>query len=103
MTTHGRSQISRWVLGSVASEVLHGALQPLLLVRAGIISPTQKQVQQILVPLNGSALSEQVLPVVRMIANESGAQILLVQVVPSLGGVKGIRPPAAEEVATSDI
>jgi nucleotide-binding universal stress UspA family protein len=34
MTTHGRSGISRWALGSVASKVIHAGNTPLLLVRA---------------------------------------------------------------------
>jgi len=33
MTTHGRSGVSRWVLGSVASRVLRGTSKPILLVR----------------------------------------------------------------------
>ena len=34
MTTHGRSGVSRWALGSVADKVLHKGTVPLLLVRA---------------------------------------------------------------------
>ena len=34
MATHGRSGIQRWLLGSVAEKVLHGAANHLLLVRA---------------------------------------------------------------------
>lgn len=33
MSTHGRSGISRWLMGSVADRVLHGAHVPVLLVR----------------------------------------------------------------------
>lgn len=33
MSTHGRSGFSRWLLGSVADRVLHGAGTPVLLVR----------------------------------------------------------------------
>ena len=36
MSTHGRSGIGRWVLGSVADRVLRGATSPVLLVRAGV-------------------------------------------------------------------
>lgn len=102
MTTHGRSQIGRWMLGSVASQVLHNALQPVLLVRAGIALPIQERIRQILVPLDGSALSEQALPVAQMIASEFAVQILLTQVVSSFGGVEGIRPPVTEEAAAFD-
>ena len=34
MATHGRSGIQRWLLGSVADKVLHGATNHMLLVRA---------------------------------------------------------------------
>ena len=34
MSTHGRSGISRWVLGSVASKVLRGTSKPILVIRA---------------------------------------------------------------------
>jgi nucleotide-binding universal stress UspA family protein len=34
MATHGRSGLGRWVFGSVAERVLHGAQSPVLLVRA---------------------------------------------------------------------
>lgn len=34
MTTHGRSGISRWVLGSVADRILHVSHIPVLLIRA---------------------------------------------------------------------
>lgn len=34
MSTHGRSGVTRWVFGSVASKVLRGAGKPILLVRS---------------------------------------------------------------------
>jgi nucleotide-binding universal stress UspA family protein len=34
MSTHGRTGITRWVLGSIADKVLHGARIPILLVRS---------------------------------------------------------------------
>ncbi len=36
MTTHGRSGVRRWVLGSVADKVLRSAALPVLLIRAGM-------------------------------------------------------------------
>ena len=35
MSTHGRSGITRWALGSISDRVVHVASQPVLLVRAG--------------------------------------------------------------------
>jgi len=41
MSTHGRSGLSRWILGSVADKVLRGTNLPVLLVRPpGIASPS---------------------------------------------------------------
>jgi nucleotide-binding universal stress UspA family protein len=34
MSTHGRSGLGRWAFGSIADKVLHGAICPVLLVRA---------------------------------------------------------------------
>jgi nucleotide-binding universal stress UspA family protein len=43
MSTHGRTGIARWVLGSVADKVLHSARIPILLVRSPkMIIPTPK-------------------------------------------------------------
>src|SRR5271167_863201 len=33
MSTHGRSGVSRWLLGSVAQKVVHAASTPVLLIR----------------------------------------------------------------------
>jgi len=64
MSTHGRSGISRWVFGSVADRLLRGASCPVLLVRAEQ-AQSQASYQNILVPLDGSELAEQVLPYVK--------------------------------------
>jgi nucleotide-binding universal stress UspA family protein len=36
MSTHGRSGIGRWLLGSVADRVVHGSQVPVLLVRPNL-------------------------------------------------------------------
>jgi nucleotide-binding universal stress UspA family protein len=41
MSTHGRSGLGRWVLGSVADRVLRGATLAVLLVRAGVASAAE--------------------------------------------------------------
>jgi nucleotide-binding universal stress UspA family protein len=52
MSSHGYSGVTRWMLGSVAEKVLHSAPCPVLVIR----SP--RPIQHILIPLDGSALSE---------------------------------------------
>ena len=56
MSTHGRSGIGRWVLGSVVDKVLHTAPNPVLIVRAtatGSTSP-EASMKTVLAPLDGS-------------------------------------------------
>jgi nucleotide-binding universal stress UspA family protein len=79
MSSHGRSGISRWVLGSVADRVLHGAMCPMLIVRARPqrVQPTY---QRILVPLDGSELAEQVLPHVSALIRPNFTRIYLISV-----------------------
>lgn len=81
MTTHGRSGVARWVLGSVAAKVLHATKTPLLVVRP---RPNGKQgdapnLTKILVPLDGSELSASALPFVAGLAKPLGASVVLFQ------------------------
>lgn len=64
MATHGRSGIQRWLLGSVAEKVLHGAANHVLLVRAGEKGRVDGEaiMKTVVVPLDGSPVAEQVLP-----------------------------------------
>lgn len=79
MTTHGRSGIRRWTLGSVTERVLHETQLPILLVRHETLTtgvPTH-----IMVPLDGSSLSEKALPYGIDIAKAAGATIMLLHVI----------------------
>jgi nucleotide-binding universal stress UspA family protein len=81
MATHGRSGIQRWVYGSVADKVLHGARAPLLLVRANNAPPRlQPKLTRILVPLDRSALAEAALVPARQLAEAFDAEIVLFHV-----------------------
>jgi nucleotide-binding universal stress UspA family protein len=64
MTTHGRSGLNRWLLGSVAEKVLRATTNPLLLVRAVHEGKAEGEatLKSIVVPLDGSELAERVLP-----------------------------------------
>ncbi len=102
MSTHGRSGIERVLLGSVAATVVHNCVQPVLLV--GSKSPIANYADcaysfsHILVPLDGSQLAEQALPVAATMA-ERGSSLLLLEVVASatssepftseMGGLQG--------------
>jgi nucleotide-binding universal stress UspA family protein len=78
MATHGRSGMNRWLLGSVAEKVLRGGRNPLFLVRADDDQQgTDAALHSIIVPLDGSALAESVLPLVVQMAKVFDAALLL--------------------------
>ncbi len=81
MATHGRSGVSRWLLGSVTEKVLRGASNPLLLIRADEGSKTQgdADLKSAIVPLDGSETAESVLPIVIDLAKELEMEVVLVR------------------------
>jgi nucleotide-binding universal stress UspA family protein len=82
MTTHGRSGLNRLWLGSVADKVLHAAVNPLLLVRAGEKVPIHGAaiLKRILVPLDGSALGETVILHAAELAQKMDLEIVLMRI-----------------------
>ena len=82
MTTHGRSGFDRWLIGSVADKVLHGAANPLLLVRAGETAAVEGTAlwRRMIVPLDGSPLAERVLAHATELARPLGLEIALMRV-----------------------
>ena len=76
MSTHGRSGVSRWVLGSVTDKVLRATTNPLLIIRArpiegfspGALATRSERwsawvnIKSIVTPMDGSPLAEQVVP-----------------------------------------
>jgi nucleotide-binding universal stress UspA family protein len=82
MSTHGRSGLVRWVIGSVADKVLRTTRKPLLLVHAREqLVPEPVEFDRLLVPLDGSPVAESALPFVEGFAREVGASLVLEQVV----------------------
>lgn len=62
MTTHGRTGVSRWALGSVARHVIRHASVPVLTVREkapSLVDSHGSSVLRALVPLDGSPISEE--------------------------------------------
>ncbi len=84
MTTSGRTGFSRWAMGSVADRVIHIAQQPLLLIRNQEVAPADYTIRRILVPVDGSALAEAALFQASLIAQEQGADLVLLRVVEPL-------------------
>lgn len=79
MTTHGRSGVSRWALGSIADHVVRVVSKPVLLVRGDTAVTPGRMLKRILVPLDGTFLAEQALPQAQELASERGASLLLLR------------------------
>jgi len=80
MATHGRSGLDRWLLGSVAEKVLRGASNPTLVVRAKKEkNPSWEMatLKRVIVPLDGSELSERILPHVEALAKHLDLEVTL--------------------------
>lgn len=87
MATHGRGAVGRAWLGSVADYLLRHLHTPILLVRPGELDRVDAgtRLERILVPLDTSSTSEEILETVLVIA-DPGATITLAHVVePVLG------------------
>lgn len=81
MATHGRSGPSRWVVGSVAEQVLRATHLPILLLTPAALdagSP-QRLLQRLMVAVDGSELSQRIFPVAKELARRLPAPLTLVQ------------------------
>jgi nucleotide-binding universal stress UspA family protein len=91
MTTHGRGPLGRFIFGSMADRVVRRSTTPVLLIHPREPAPgllPEPVVHRVLIPLDGSALAEQVL----------GPAIDLVQVLETpCELLRVIEPAAAEE------
>jgi nucleotide-binding universal stress UspA family protein len=78
MSSHGRSGITRWALGSVTEKVLHGASCPVMIIRSA------EPIYKILITLDGSELAERALAPGLEVARCLGARVMLLHVNPLL-------------------
>jgi nucleotide-binding universal stress UspA family protein len=84
MATHGRGALGRFWLGSVADELIRHLSVPLLLVRpsAGPANlAATAEPRRILLPLDGTALAEQIIPAAMELAEKTDAEVTLLRVV----------------------
>ncbi len=83
MSTHGRSGIKRWALGSVADKVVRATTRPVALIRAGGARTEVRErdiLDRALVPLDGSKEGEAALAYVEELAYKLQAEVVLFQV-----------------------
>jgi nucleotide-binding universal stress UspA family protein len=84
MATHGRGPLSRFGTGSVADELIRRAGMPVLLVRPGEATTDifpEPVLDNILIPLDGSAVAEQVLGPTLELARLMEARCTLLRVI----------------------
>ncbi len=105
MASHGRSGIKGWVMGSVASKVLHTTKVPVMLIRATKFSkkePRQWLLERVILPLDGSKAGEAAVPYVKKLIEGLGSEVILFGVVAAgqhvrtLGGLDYILYPEQE-------
>ncbi|MHC5021862.1 MAG: universal stress protein [Planctomycetota bacterium] len=84
MSSHGRSGIARWALGSTAERVLRTTQSPVLVFNPTAMaqSRTSDGIQKILVPLDGSERGARILDSVIPLAKLTGAELVLLHVAP---------------------
>jgi len=102
MTSHGRSGIARWFLGSVAEKLLH-TTAPLLVVRPRgdqVQRLVPSEIQKVLVPLDGSELSLEAIPLAEEMARVFDASLVFCSVVATdwIGSLGAERPMLYQEV-----
>ena len=85
MATHGRAGVSRWMMGSVTDKVLHATANPLLIIHAQEdgSGSTEVSLKNLIVPLDGSPLAEEILPHMEALAKALDLNVILVRVTPS--------------------
>lgn len=83
MTTHDRNRLEHLLLGSVAESVVRRASTPVLLLRTGEGEPDLARppaMKHVLIPLDGSAFAESVVPHATKLAKALDADVTLVSV-----------------------
>ena len=94
ISSHGRSGVTRWAMGSVAEKILQATNNPLLIIRDQTGEGTSMiegekdshdwnallNVSNIIIPLDGSQLSEQVIPHATALAHSLGVPVTPVRV-----------------------
>jgi len=97
LASRGASGGGSWPLGNVAEKILRASKCPVLLIREHLddsVVALKYILRKILVPLDGSILSETAIPLADSLAEKTGAEIVLFQVIePFSFGIYGNLTP----------
>ena len=97
MCTHGRGGLHDFLVGSIAQQVITMGKTPVLLIRPQNNSNNQPfECKRILTPLDNLPDHEQSLPFARKLAELCQADIHMLDVVPTLGTLKGQKAAAGK-------
>jgi nucleotide-binding universal stress UspA family protein len=93
MTSHGRTGLARFALGSVADRIVRSGVAPVLLLRSfGTSNTSMMALRHAVVPLNGTLLSEAVIDVIGLrLAGAVIAEFTLLRVVDKHDGSEAER------------
>lgn len=105
MTTHGRTGLPRAVRGSVAEAVLRKSPVPLLVSTpsATRLTGPDRPFLRLLVPLDGSELAYEAIPLAATLALGSGAEVVLVRVEEDGGKSEGCLEVAGERLVGTGV
>ena len=84
MASHGRGMTGRLAFGSVADRIARSSDVPVLIVHPKVESPGEPaavEIQRIVVPLDGSEVSAEAIPVAVALAKSTGVPVRLIQAV----------------------
>ena len=81
ISTHGRSGVGRWLVGSVTDKVVRYAAEPVLVVRSrdGEVTSAAPRFERVILPMDGSPTSEAAMPDAIAVANALGIGMTLLR------------------------
>jgi len=93
-STRGKSGSKHWLSGGVSSKLMQKITKPVLLVQVEekTVEMVEPKIDRIMVTLDGSILSERVLPYARALANAFDSEVILLTV-PQVPEVENYRAP----------
>ena len=107
MASHGRGALGRAIFGSVADRVARTATVPVLILRTprDDVPHGEAAIRRVVVPLDGSAMAAEALPVAETVATQVGAPVAVVSAIdptsslPVAPGALGPAPVATSEAS----